>query len=163
MLRASWIVPDHCPDVCSTITRRRLVRLFEFPPALAVLTDSVTLRTLMWPEYEYDLCRNGFVPPLVVAPICRNYARAYLILDGNHRACLCGMHGRLVPAYVMTRNTKPDEIFDLEAAEEIRRFPHREFLFGDQTYGALIKEGIKAALELNETVDDALDRIRRTE
>jgi hypothetical protein len=100
MLRASWIVWDQSLDLCSIITKGRLVRLFEFPPALAVLTDSVTSRTLMWPEYEYDICRHGFVLPIVVAPISRNLARAYLILDGNHRSCLCGKHGRFVPAYI---------------------------------------------------------------
>lgn len=139
------------------------MRLVEFSPELAVLTDSVTSRTLMWPEYEFDLCQSGFVPPIIVAPISRNLARAYLILDGNHRACLCGRHVRHVPAYIMTRKTRPDEIFELEAAQEIRPFPHHEFLYGCQTYSALISEGINAAVELNETVDEALDRIRRTE
>ncbi|HQL80492.1 MAG TPA: hypothetical protein PLU91_20005 [Verrucomicrobiota bacterium] len=139
------------------------MKLLKFSPELAVLTNSVTSHTLMWPEYEYELCRSGYVPPLVVAPVSRNLARAFLILDGNHRACLCAKHGRLVPAYVMTRKTRPKEILELESAEEIRPFPHRLFLFHEQTYGALIREGIEAAIELNETVDDMLCRLRRTE
>ena len=117
----------------------------------------------MWPEHEYDLIHFGSVPRLVVSPVTRNLVRAYIILDGNHRACLCGKHGRLVPAYVMTQRTTADEILELEANELIRFFPHHEFLAGDQTFRNLIKAAIHAALELDETVAQALDRIQRTE
>ena len=139
------------------------MELITFHPTLAVLTNPVTSRTLMWPEYEYDLCHGGSVPPLVVFPVTRNLVRAYLILDGNHRACLCAKHGHLVSAYVMTRETTPYEIFELEVSQQIRFFPQRGFLCGDQTFRDMIKEAIEAALQLSETVEQALDRIQRTE
>jgi hypothetical protein len=140
-----------------------VMRLIQFHPSLAVLTDPVTSRTLMWPEHEYDITYFGSVGPLVVSPVSRNLERAYIILDGNHRACLCGKHGCLVPAYVMTKRTTPDEIIDLEANELIRFFPHREFLAGNQTFRDLMKAANQAPLELNETVAQALERIQRTE
>jgi hypothetical protein len=139
------------------------MRLIQFHPSLAVLTNPVTSRTLMWPEYEYDITYLGSVAPIVVSPVNRNLVRAYLILDGNHRACVCGKHGRPVPAYVMTKRTTPDEILGLEANQLIRFFPHREFLAGNQTFPDLMKVAIRAALELNETVAQALARIQRTE
>jgi hypothetical protein len=139
------------------------MKLITFPPSLAVLSNPVTSHTLMWPEYEYEICHGGFLIPLVVSPVNRNLVRAYLILDGNHRACLCAKHGISIPAYVMTRDTPPYEIFELEAKNQIRRFPHREFLCGDQTFRGHMNEAIEAALRLDETVEAALDRILRTE
>ena len=77
-----------------------VMRVIQFHASLAVLTNAVTSRTLMWPEHEYDITHFGSVAPLVVSPVTHNIERAYIILDGNHRACLCGKHGCLVPAYL---------------------------------------------------------------
>ena len=117
----------------------------------------------MWPEHEYDLIHFGSVAPLIVSPVNRNLVQAYIILDGNHRACLCGKHGRPVPAFVMTQRTTADEILALGAGKLIPFFPHSEFLAGDQTFRNLMKAAIRAALEVNETVAQALDRIQRME
>jgi len=139
------------------------MELITFQPTLAVLTNPVTSRTLMWPEYEHDLLHGGWVPPLIVSPVNRNLAQAYIILDGNHRTCLCAKHGYLVPAYLMTLKTTPDEILQLELSEQIRPFPHRDFLLGDQSFQDLMGGAIKAALELSETVEEALHRIQSSE
>jgi hypothetical protein len=139
------------------------MELITFPPSLAVLTNAVTSRPLIWSEYEYELCHGGWVPPLIVSPVNRNLKRAYIILDGNHRTCLCAKHGYEVPAYVMTHRTTPNEILELESNQQIRYFPHREFLVGGQSFRQIITGAIKAAFELNETVAQVLRRIEMSE
>ena len=134
--------------------------LITFHPDLAVLTNQVDHKGITWPEYDYVLANGGDLTPIVVAKVRRNLRPAYIIMDGNHRACLWAKHKKNIPAYVMTAATTSDEILEMEGSNEIFRFPHREFLADEETFRQLMDRALKAALQINETIAQVLDRIR---
>ena len=140
---------------------RKLMNLIEFDPSLLVLTNKVTDEGILWPEYDYVLVNGGDLVPIVVSQVRRNLQPAYIVFDGNHRACLWAKHGRKARAYVMMRDTTSDEILEMEGANKIHRFPHREFLADEETFTRLMTRAIKAALEVNETVAQVVERIRK--
>jgi hypothetical protein len=133
----------------------------EFNPTLAVLTNEVSNHGITWPEYDHVLANNGDLLPIVVARIRRNSQPAYIVLDGNHRACLYAKHERNLSAYVMTPRTTSTEILQMEDTTQIHRFPHREFVADEESFAQLMARAIKAALAIDETISQALNRIAR--
>jgi hypothetical protein len=141
------------------IAPHRLLDIITFDPKFAVLTSPVTNTGSSWLEYDDCVANGGQLPRILVSRVRRNRKRGFIILDGNHRACVLAKHGRRISAYLVTVGTKVDHILELENANRIQPFPHREFLTGEESYQHLIQRAIKASFELDESILQALRRL----
>jgi len=113
---------------------------------------------LLWHEYEHDILAGNSTAPLVVSQIYRDRQKAYIILDGNHRACLLAKHRRRITALLLANTKQASEILNLEGEGVIPRFPHRTFLAGEMSFRELIEEAIRSAQNLNCTIEQMLQR-----
>ena len=135
------------------------MRTVSVPHDLAILTNEVSSACLMWQEYEYDILKNNPTSPLIVSQVYRGGQRAYIILDGNHRACLLVKHQRRITALLLVNTQQASEILTLEGEGTIPQFPHRDFLTGEMTFRELIVDAIRAAQNLNCTIERMLERL----
>ena len=123
-----------------------------------MLTNTVSNAAPGWWGYESFLLEGIQPPPVIVSPVYRRRQRAFIVLDGNHRACMCAHHSQPIRAWVVLSDSDADEILDLETKSEIPQFPHRKFLGGFVTLKELVGEAIEAAVNLNETISQVLAR-----
>jgi hypothetical protein len=135
------------------------MRTVSVPHDLTILTNEVSSTCLVWQEYECDILKNNPTAPLIVSQVYRGRQRAYIILDGNHRACLLVKHQRRITALLLVNTQQASEILTLEGEGTIPRFPHRGFLAGEMTFRELIVDAIRAAQNLNCTIEQMLERL----
>lgn len=128
-------------------------------PLYLLITNEVHVEGPGWWAHEERL-KDGISPPPIVASGLRRSGEAMVILDGNHRACMCASHRRSIKGLILMNDSDADQLIKLEHREKIQKFPHRDFLSGAMSLLELTKEALANASLLSCTVIQRAKQIR---
>lgn len=129
------------------------MKIFVADPNELRVTDAPTLCTLQRIGCEVEECLNagGTVAPICVIGQAKS---CYLILDGHNRAYLLAERNVPIHALLLNSIRDPDTILELEGRSAIPRFPHREYLKGNQSLAQLRSMAARQARRLgNVTIE----------
>ena len=126
-------------------------------PSSLILSDipsNITIKCASGKIDNWIKTKGCYPPPIVIAKYDLN---RFVIIDGNHRACVLAQRNMQIGALLLTKDLDRDDILKLELHTFIPPFPkaHRDFLMShitlkelkNRVIGNAINEGLKNVID----------------